>query len=83
MTLFNKNLITPDLAFSYWIFAVFIIYYLLIIFNIKPCFNPLLALCIALFFNSIQIVYIYSITYNFNLFIRYFFMMMIFKGIPI
>ena len=83
MTLFNKNLITPDLIFSYWIFTVFIIYYLLIIFNIKTCFNPLLALYISLFFNLIQIIYIFCITYNFNLFFKFLFMMMIFKGIPI
>ena len=83
MTLFNKNLITPDLIFSYWIFTVFIIYYLLIIFNIKTYFNPLLALYISLFFNLIQIIYIFCVTYNFNLFFKFLFMMIIFKGIPI
>lgn len=40
---------TPDLIFSYWIFTWFIIYYFF-----KIPYNPLIALYIGLFFNSLQ-----------------------------
>ena len=82
-----NNLITPDLIFSYWIFAWFIIYYLCIIFNIslyiKTNFNPLLALFIAFFLNFIQLCYITYKIHDFNFFYKFLFMILIIKGIPI
>lgn len=75
-----NNLITPDLIFSYWIFAWFIIYYICIIFNIglyiKTNFNPLLALFIALFLNFIQSCYIIYKIHDFNFFYKFLFMIL-------
>jgi hypothetical protein len=82
-----KNLITPDLIFSYWVFTWFVIYYFCLIFNLFPYiknnFNPLLALYISLFFNFLQLIFITYKTLDFTIFFKFLIMISLFKLLPI
>ena len=91
MNMFSKDMITPDLILSFWIFIWFIIYYICICFNIFPdiikIFNPLLALCIAFFFNFLQFTYLITNSIknkkNIKPSLRFLIVLLIFKGVPI
>ena len=80
----------PDLFFSYWIYAWFLIYYIVIttdIFRLKGFFikymNPLLPMIIALIENLITFVYLWSIDVNTITLCKYLVIIILIKIIPI
>jgi hypothetical protein len=80
----------PDLFFSYWIYAWFLIYYIVIttdVFRYKGFFikymNPLLSMSIALIENLITFVYLWSINVNTITLCKYLAIIILIKIIPI
>lgn len=82
------NRITPDLIFSYWIYAWFIAYYIIITISTKRNIiiqnaNPTLVLYIALIENIISLFYLFLSTYDFSLLFIYLLMLLLLKVLPI
>uniref|UniRef100_A0A6C0B6U7 Uncharacterized protein n=1 Tax=viral metagenome TaxID=1070528 RepID=A0A6C0B6U7_9ZZZZ len=78
-----------DFLFSYWIFIWFVLYYNIYEFKgtvvlwIKKTASPLLALWTAFWFNVYEIIYLSLIKLNIVLIIKYIFMILIVKALPI
>jgi hypothetical protein len=79
-------MITPDLIFSYWIFAWFLLFYIFqnnLCLNLKHWLNPYYVIVFALIENIISLVYITGITRVITFFIFYLLMLILFKVIPL
>jgi hypothetical protein len=87
----TSGLITPDLIFSYWIYAWFLFYYIVIIFfqhkktmkTFIEITNPSIILYAALIENIFSLVYIFLSTYDLTIFLLYVLMMLLLKVLPI
>lgn len=82
------NKITPDLIFSYWIYAWFIAYYIIITISTKRNIiiqdaNPTIILYVALFENILSLFYLFFSTYDFSLSFVYLLMLLLLKVLPI
>lgn len=83
------NKITPDLIFSYWIYAWFIIYYIIITVSITKTniiiqnANPFIILYIALIENILSLFYLFFSTYDLSISFVYLLMLLLLKVLPI
>jgi hypothetical protein len=78
-----------EYLFSYWIFIWFLIYYNIDAFKgtvvswIKKTANPLLALWLAFWFNTYEIVYMSLIKFDIVLIVKFCIMILFVKALPI
>lgn len=84
-----EGLVRFDYLFSYWIVIWFILYYNIDAFKgpttnfFKKIGNPILALWLAFWFNTYEIIYMSLIKFNLLLIIEFSFMILLIKVIPI